>query len=475
LQQLHLVGFTADLEGLIFSAKKGARSGAFVVAMDESLFSALEEARKLVSAAAGADDELVAGRPKKLPALGRTGLSSTLSVREVQSRLRAGSSLAEVADAAGVDEGWVARFAAPVLAEQAAVVSRTLPLVFETTRKGPSSRPLGESVRWNLVDRGIAIDDTSFDAYWSAFQVTPRQWAVRFTYLSRGRPQVAEWEVDAETSHLTARNRLASDLAYVAPGARRRKPADPAEAAPAKRPARKRPAARAPAKRAPAKKAAPRKAATGGAKATSARKAAPAKKTAPRKAAAKKAVAKKPAPPRRAPSGRPPAPVTAPVLVIPSPRPGTRGVTAAQASAPRAASTTIGTPGRPNPSAVPYRPTIAARPAPVRSAPPRPEPVRPRPDPPQAVADRPRNVVPAVPVVRPVPMPTSAPVPRSSDSHTVRRLPAPSATAVALRDQGGPTSSAPAGPAAPPPPTSQDRPSILVIDAEQAGRRRPRQ
>ena len=77
MQQLHLVGFTADLEGLIFSAKKGARSGAFVVAMDDALLTALEEARKMVSAAAGVEDDLQrTGRAKQLPALGRSGRPS---------------------------------------------------------------------------------------------------------------------------------------------------------------------------------------------------------------------------------------------------------------------------------------------------------------------------------------------------------------------------------------------------------------
>ena len=34
MQQLHLVGFTTDHEGLIFSARKGAKTGSFVLKLD---------------------------------------------------------------------------------------------------------------------------------------------------------------------------------------------------------------------------------------------------------------------------------------------------------------------------------------------------------------------------------------------------------------------------------------------------------
>lgn len=220
MHQLHLVGFTADHDGLIFSTKKGATSGSYVVAFDDALFTALEEGRR--NALAEPDDAAARAAAERVRALRPTQRSS-LSVRDIQSRLRSGLTMAQVAAEAGVDEAWVSRFAAPVLAEQAAVVERAMRLFFTTPRKGTSSRPLGDAVRWNLLDKGVVVDTTPQAAGWSAFQLEPGRWAVRFAYVSRGRSQVAEWEVDLETGELTGRNRQASDLAYVEAGARRRK------------------------------------------------------------------------------------------------------------------------------------------------------------------------------------------------------------------------------------------------------------
>ncbi len=273
MHQLHLVGFTADHDGLIFSTKRDATSGAYVVTIDDALFSALEEARRAATFEPDdASSQATADRVKALRATQR----SSLSVRDIQSRLRAGVTLADIAKEAGVDEDWVARFAPPVLAEQAAVVERALPLTFSTNRKGPSSRALGDAVRWNLIDRRIDAESGPDAEGWSAFQLEPGQWAVRFSYASRGRQQVAEWEVDLETGELVARNRLASELGHVEAGARRRQveSVSPAQATAAP-PARKAKAA------SPAKKAAtgsPVKRSTAASSAKKATTASPAKK-----------------------------------------------------------------------------------------------------------------------------------------------------------------------------------------------------
>ena len=46
MQKLHLVGFTADFDGLIFSTRKGAKSGSFVVPIDGKLLKQLAEAEQ---------------------------------------------------------------------------------------------------------------------------------------------------------------------------------------------------------------------------------------------------------------------------------------------------------------------------------------------------------------------------------------------------------------------------------------------
>ncbi|MDP9389156.1 MAG: septation protein SepH, partial [Actinomycetota bacterium] len=220
MQKLHLVGFTKDHDGLIFSLRKGAKSGSFVVPLDDQLRSSLEEAQRLREGGM-AEGEEAPVEQQAAPSPASTGRKprprSQLSPREIQARLRAGSTIAEVAAQAGVDEEWVQRFAAPILAEQARVVERAQRLTLAKSRLGPSSEPLVTSVQLNLNDRGVHFSDDVFADSWSAYNLHGTRWAVRFAYTSRQRRQVAEWEVDVREGALTARNRLASDLGHVEP------------------------------------------------------------------------------------------------------------------------------------------------------------------------------------------------------------------------------------------------------------------
>jgi hypothetical protein len=221
LRKLHLVGLTTDRDGLIFTARQGSKSGGFIVPLDDAVLTAVAQAqaeRNGAGADAGADIaiaevEAVPRRPRH---------QSALTPREMQARLRAGRSIDEVAAEAGVDSDWVARFAVPILAEQAQVVELARGLVYAKPRLGESSEPLGPSVMQNLSDRGVFLPDDIADAGWSAFQLHDSVWMVRFRYRSRGRNQEAQWEVDVPAGRLQARNRHASDLGYVDPVRRRR-------------------------------------------------------------------------------------------------------------------------------------------------------------------------------------------------------------------------------------------------------------
>ena len=322
MQQLHLVGFTADNRGLIFSARKGAKSGGFVVPLDDKLLARV--------------DEMVARREAEEQGPGSSSRpKSSLSPREIQARLRAGRTIAQVAREAAVEEEWVARWAAPIAAEQAQVVERAQELTMEKNRVGPSAVPLGEAVRWNMADKGIVFTDAGWTGSWDAFHLRASSWMVRFTYVYRRATHQAEWEVDTRDAVVISRNRQATDLGYVAPGTRRPKmprsmlaavdlpsvapalpgsssatasksPAPAKEPAPRPAPAKKKKtssetknvAARTAAakkKWAAIKKAADRKAAADriAAKKAAAKRAAAAKKEAEQKAAAKKAAAKK--------------------------------------------------------------------------------------------------------------------------------------------------------------------------------------
>jgi hypothetical protein len=262
MQKLHPVGFTDELDGLILSARKGSKTGRFVVPLDGRLLKMLAEAdrgrgRAVKDAAQSASPRLV------LP-------DSSLTPREMQDRIRTGWTVQEVADEAGVDHDWVRRFASPVLAEVGRVIDRAREVTFDKPRVGMSTLPLGAAVRRNVLERGVRIPDEELDECWSAHQLADDEWIVRFVYTSRGRAQEAEWVFDIGTEALTSNNRLASQLGHVA--RRRRSTAS---------------AAAAPKKKAPAKKAAARK-----------------KPAARRTSAGKKKAASKKAPARKKPAAK---------------------------------------------------------------------------------------------------------------------------------------------------------------------------
>jgi hypothetical protein len=220
VQKLHLVGFTTDHKSLILSARRGARSGGFVLEVDddvaEAVAAALEVAGEVEVVEEAALEELAPPRPQ-----------SALSVRELQARLRLGHTVESVAAEAGVDVEWVARFAAPVLAEQMRVVDATRNATFHRSRLGPSALRLGASVYRNLAAKGLTTPTDELDRGWATRQIAEGRWLVTFSYVSRGRKQQATWELDLRSGEVRATDRLGADLAFV-PGAP--KPATPTAA-----------------------------------------------------------------------------------------------------------------------------------------------------------------------------------------------------------------------------------------------------
>ena len=220
MQKLHPVGFTAELDGLILSTRKGAKTGRFVVPLDGKLLKLLAEAER------GRAGSTRAAHEPNAPRLVRP--ESSLTPREMQDRIRSGWSLEEVAAEAGVDVDWVRRFASPVYAEVGRVIERAQRSVYEKPRVGLSSFPLGASVRRNVLERGVRLLDEELEDGWSAYQLDEDAWVVRFVYTSRGRAQEAEWLYELSTEELTSRNRLAGQLGHVARGRSKRPPAAPA-------------------------------------------------------------------------------------------------------------------------------------------------------------------------------------------------------------------------------------------------------
>jgi hypothetical protein len=208
VQRLHLVGFTSELDGLIFSAKTGARSGGYVVALDGELLDAIREVleRRDRHRAPAPTVSFPSARPLQ---------GSSLSPREIQARLRAGRHIEDVALEAGVDDEWVRRFATPVFAERAHVAGRAQAGVLELDELGPSSESLGRAVAANLADRGDPLTPGELDDGWDAYQLRESAWVVEFRAPLQAPEQAARWGFDTRSARLTALNPKAAELGWV--------------------------------------------------------------------------------------------------------------------------------------------------------------------------------------------------------------------------------------------------------------------
>lgn len=91
-------------------------------------------------------------------------VQSVLRPKEIQSRIRAGASVEQVAEAAGVDIARVERFAHPVLLERsraAELATAAHPVLAD----GPSVLTLLETVTTALIARGLDPDAPTWDAW----------------------------------------------------------------------------------------------------------------------------------------------------------------------------------------------------------------------------------------------------------------------------------------------------------------------
>jgi hypothetical protein len=228
VQKLHLVGFTTDQDGLILSARKGARSGGYTLVLDDDLAQAVEDLRAKQEELAIAEGR--GGRSDRV--------ESRLPVSEIQARLRRGRSLKEVAKEAGVDIEWIERFAAPVFSEQAEVIARVQSGRLQRARLGPSAVTIGDAVTRNLAERDVMLSPDEMARAWTTHQRADGRWVVRFSFPYRGRNRILRFEV-RPSGDIAASDAFTSQLAYVTPSKRRPaprpKPAPPAPDLSAKR------------------------------------------------------------------------------------------------------------------------------------------------------------------------------------------------------------------------------------------------
>ena len=148
-------------------------------------------------------------------------VESPLRPKEIQARIRAGETVEEIADAAGIAVERVRWFEGPVLAERAYIADQAQKA---SVRRHGDSTPgprLGEIV----AERMNAIGADSDDALWDAKKRGDGSWQVQLTFTSGGHLHEAEWVFDPRRRHVLPSDDNAARMSL--PGAEPPQPTAP--------------------------------------------------------------------------------------------------------------------------------------------------------------------------------------------------------------------------------------------------------
>ena len=126
-------------------------------------------------------------------------MDSALSPREIQSRIRGGATLAEVAAEAGVDAEQIEGFALPVIAEREHMTTTALSCAVRRRGDGSGHRRLQELITSRLKARSMDAEDIAWDAWrepdlkWRVVGImVAHERRAEFLFDPRGRFSVAD-------------------------------------------------------------------------------------------------------------------------------------------------------------------------------------------------------------------------------------------------------------------------------------------
>lgn len=138
------------------------------------------------------DERLEAVMPRKQrPQQLEIALESRLTPREIQSRIRSGQSVADVAEAAGMPLERVERYASAVLAERAHIANQAKAAPCRR-HSGGTAPSLSEVIDQRLTEQHVPADSVT----WDAWRTDDERWTVRLGYLAGDRERTAEWLFD---------------------------------------------------------------------------------------------------------------------------------------------------------------------------------------------------------------------------------------------------------------------------------------
>src|SRR5215475_5029691 len=125
-------------------------------------------------------------------------VESPLRPKEIQARIRAGETVEEIADAAGIAVERVRWFEGPVLAERAYMADQAQKASVRRQGDATPGPQLGEIVAERMKVFGAEPDD----AQWDAKKRGDGSWLVQLTFITGGRLHAAEWIFDPRRRHV---------------------------------------------------------------------------------------------------------------------------------------------------------------------------------------------------------------------------------------------------------------------------------
>ncbi len=148
-------------------------------------------------------------------------VESPLRPKEIQARIRAGETVEEIADAAGIAVERVRWFEGPVLAERAYMADQAQQASVRRQGDATPGPRLGEIV----AERIKAFDAEPDDAQWDAKKRGDGSWLVQLTFITGGRLHAAEWIFDPRRRHVLPADDNAARMSL--PGSEPPQPAAP--------------------------------------------------------------------------------------------------------------------------------------------------------------------------------------------------------------------------------------------------------
>ena len=189
MRELTLIGL--DVDGKHIICEGGDPADKFLIRLDDRLRAAVRGER---SRPGQTRDNEVRG---------------VLRPRDIQARIRAGASVKELAESAGMDNSKVERFAHPVLLERqraAELATAAHPILAD----GPAVSTLLETITAALADRGLTTESTT----WDAWRNEDGRWTIQMGWQAGLSENVAHFRFSpgAHGGTVTAIDESASEL-----------------------------------------------------------------------------------------------------------------------------------------------------------------------------------------------------------------------------------------------------------------------